>query len=720
MRLFNISVLPDNLTAEVSWHADTVGYSYTVEWKVSYLNSVVQTTSNAVGGYYGAVTLDAADFTAALISGMTLEDQNFWVRIVALDDTYEISQWYPVTLSTVQTTEVNDTTLGSDLYIPTTTRVGDSMAASLPSWMDISRIPGTGVENVGPVEFEGTALLVLNSPPDNISPGNICYSTETPTVKYIVAQAPYIAEATVDNHDIYLVIEESVYGLVTGNLCWPKESPTQKYSITDIQNGLQIFLDRGTTETGVWCFQANAVLLDRILDPLNTSRSNWKFDTIGRRLLESIARPIQQFSDYLEETRNSYSVELLPDLPWFGHIASLPFQKDLDKKFLEITRVGQTLPMLKVDNAYDLLHVPLPCYFPLDTVVLFNNLQMVEEVVSVTDGVFTTAAKVLEDLPFYIKDEIYGWELLNKGLREISGTSVTIVTLYTTPLTDTISIRYSMTTDLENPYTPLVSVDINSKRVLPQPHLLWNAYDELGVFAGIKRFWMEDYYETNDRFEERIKAAQILPADGVWNSLLGWMGIRLDTIHYYLWDTNTDLTITETNPYLFVPEILEIQRVSKQSLLKTESRYYLAEKPLGEVLIFRNDSLIDITVSLDTEGYAYIDVMDADRSPLYSASYDFQVWSFTAGILSAEIDLKGQYLAVFSIEGLDAKTFDDVEYRKTLLDEFGLANEKYKEYATEIVSRSPITIGNAIWGTSFWFSRVEPNPEIARLPTSWQ
>ena len=423
--------------------------------------------------------------------------------------------------------------------------------------------------------------------------------------------------------------------------CWPSDKPSEVYYVmsvtpaSDDSTAGTIVVDRAVLSIGsaAWSFQLPAVKLSETVAAPHTSGSGvmWLFDTLGRRIIEGSARSLQDVSDYIDATAAPYTLSLLDQSQaWFGHKVELPpITTSSSTQSWTLTRASGTIGatsiyLYQAQTIYDFLNLVAPTYI-IDAdanVVLFHNLQMVQEVVSVTTDnttytqYFNTASPIQTSVtslavsPFipesdlYYFDFVYGWTLLpiQSYTAALSGSGV-LITVYGTGLPSTLVIRYNAAYSNSEPYMPCVTVVANGAQLsLPRPHPLWNQFDDLGLMIGIRRLRLEpattngsgitvpDYanasYESNIAYAKRLYAASMIPAYADRLDALSWMAIRLNLISNIKWNTTTGSLAIPTSTIVFPGVSAATTAVNLTDLSQTVT---LENYPLSQDTYWRPD-----------------------------------------------------------------------------------------------------------------------------------
>ena len=534
MRIFNATVVPDPtvpLAFLVSWCCD-VPASCVVRYGPSDNSQPIVTSETLnVATSFGTTTL------SALLAGI-----EYRVQIIAMASSggaVASTNWlycYPTTEIAVQP-EATQTVV---TVVPKNTVLGDQLAGQFPPWMTLAQTPGT--VRVAATNLANSAQLLFTEQVTGLTPGMIatCESDATGTL-YHISDAPTILSVmttAITNRTLTVTPAQQLATVPLLANAWMSDHPSDTYLVVALTPATaQVTLDRIPTNcnAGVtWCFETMGVTLDYPITNANTQVAWWQFDTVGRRLLEAIARPIQQWEDMQGQRQCMFSPRRLDQtMAWFGHMAQIPATANsaLASTAQPITTplsVARTsavlaavnadtaaiaLPMLATDNLYDFLTVPAPTYYLDGTTLLLHNLTMVEEVISADTGTDPNSITYVLSYPvqlaqesqaptcyaeqaLYVLDPIYGWRALSSTEYSLTPDYVhntTIVTHNVTADTLPYHIRYHATPFWDEPYASVVNLAINGVLLPapPRPHLLWNQFDELSILLGVRRQHLE-------------------------------------------------------------------------------------------------------------------------------------------------------------------------------------------------------------------------------------
>lgn len=756
----------------VSALTDIVGASFSIQYKVAGSFTVSTKTIAARNSTY-SVEFELAYSEIVLIvpSGMSIEDVVFDVRLIMeYGGRTTITPWIQGrAVLSPGTPDEQATTIEAMLYPPCTS-IGDITASMLPSWMSMARSPGIFVftatasnEPNDPGNPDGPAhgVLVSDQITDIVTIGGTVYYYKEGSTRYTVAAAPAIAYITAasapSGNTITIGAENVAPGLVEGIICYEISSPDIIYTISDVTAGV-ITVDRTvTTSLKEWCFETQSIALSDELpaELITGAEFIWCFDTVGRRLIEAIDYSLFEFERVAADRRYKFSPqEQSTTQTWFGHkcvfnLADIPEHLMISRDTTLLA--GSTLGLLQVESPFELLYTPAPCYINVGSTLVFNHLSMIQEDITTVetiddDGITTEITLGYDPIPgtnFYVWDLVYGWTILDEEFYTIDGRD--IVLEYGLEQTDII-LRYEMTTSTSDPYAPFVEVNINNTALVPQPHQLWNTLDDIGLFIGTPRFWIDPTdeittrtYESNTEYKTRLLAAATIIPGPTKDVVRMWLGIRLGTVSMLEWDGNSTLTLPDNTTHVYVDQLEENEIVTVELMRSSndsERRYYFQEPPTGDVDIYVDSVFTEYVIYTDDDGteraavpgeqaayyYIKVDAATWERKKKIVGAYQYTNYTvdLTAPSLVNATNLPCTSYTVFAIESITTNTFDDEDFRDTLIDDdTGLANSKYRDVARQLLDITKITSDRAVWGRSYWFSHDEARPELSRLPTQW-
>lgn len=761
MRIFNFTLEQTGSNIIVNWCVDTVA------------SCIVRYTTTVVGANITSMSPVEVSTTSrtTTVSGFTQGVEYKFQIIGKSSTTGELfsTPWKYITVTGSQNIIAEGTPVDRTL-IPFSSLHGDNISRQFPSWMSLSTTPGTLLYEC--TNTAGSNKLYFDAIPA-VATGMIAFKYDDLSELYKVVESPAaIAIISVSNAYNVLTVDNAdvpnVAHITTLSKCWMIDRPTQIYFVVSIDDN-EITIDRDPEDcTDVtWIFEQKAVILDRVVEEHNTE-VKWGFSTVARNIIDRSMSKLDDLTTYANDTRNMYSPNDLNDaLPWLGNICRLPAQDINVEKEIIINRfstvseiTSSVIPMLKVNTVFDLLYTPAPTYMITNDVVLFHQLSMIEEEISVTpvDGevleitlsypiVLNTTARIngatYSELPIYIYDYVYGWEKLSNGSYYIipdTENSKTTLVLYNSAVTDPVKVRYCVAKSWEDPYGirtgQLVNVAVNGVKLAspPSQKTLWNQFDELGLLIGLRR----NGFENNQLFKTRLIAAANIDPTPVKRNVLGLLGTILGKIDYTIWDTAQTLTLPASTTNVIVKEMDEVKYLTDQPMLhdqkSTTRRLYLQHIPEGDVTIYVNGNATDKQLTVDTLNtdstkYLTLSATEWNSTMEITANYAIRMYTLTYDdngyidtIVPTAYAEKESFIAnVFSTQGIDTVTFQNEAFRKTLVDGYGIANSQYRKMADSLVQESKLITDNAQWGTTSWFYRRNAidNPQFTMLPQKW-
>lgn len=338
-----------------------------------------------------------------------------------------------------------------------------------------------------------------------------------------LAQAPTLVTASaVDGHSDQIQLPADTADVTLEGIAYRRGHDDDLYRVSNYDQA-----------TGV-------VTLERNLDAEVTTEETWVFSSVGRQLIEAVARHISELQDAFALAPTPYNpARLDAALAWYGHRAE--WAGAADAGAADALRAeqdftvpdGTTRPTLaRVFSATDLCLRPYPCYLLVDSTLLFHHLTMVEAPLTPTDSGVTLAlpARPVTDTSLYWFEASYGWQRIAPDAYTLGEDGLTAT--LTTPLA-TSELRVRFDADIAD-----LAVRLNGARQLAAQHLLWNAFDELGLLVGAMRL----PGESNIAYRVRLQAACDLPTGGTRDAVYGWLGIRLGLIERYEWDWPREAT----------------------------------------------------------------------------------------------------------------------------------------------------------------------------------
>ena len=879
MRIFNIVItpVPDSLQFNINWCVDVqaqcmVRYGLVSTGVLS--QSTVVSTATTFGSWLSA--------DSTLQAGM-----EYRVQVLAqatYGGTLISSDWLYFIPTIVA--EVTPEPCKLDLRVyPRATLSGDRAAEQFAPWMAMSNIPGTIVTPATNMAY--ATFLSMAQPPNNISVGMIATCDDDLANHYHVTSCPALGSFTVTalaGTTFTLPASTTTTALLASiqplAQCWALDTPSDVYYVAAINTATNtIQLDRipATALTTVsWAVELCGITVDYPVNTVHSTPINWYFDTVARRLLEGTFRPMEEAMTMTSAAANMYTPRGLdPMTPWLGNMAYLPPTSTttsttvlpttsptalattytIERTSTMIPDVNSSnstnthwLPLLCVDNLYDLLNLPTPCYY-LDTsnsntpVALFHNLTLIEEEIVLTAttdsyGNLTTVGTLsypliihpsqqtgtpTAELPIYTEDLVYGWTTLSNytitpiyASNSTTGRQQTQLT-FTGNVGTSVTVRYAAAPTWDAPYAPVVDIIVNGTPCpgITHTHMLWDQFDELGLFFDVRRFHYKPYitplpavwvagtvytagttvnwhgtlyqctvnhtaavwastssvgnqpgmrspdgttkpwaavwtmlpwdYESNIRMQERLIAATCIDTDPTPVNALGWSAIRLGCLQYLNWDVTTNLTLPAGTVQVVIPDLPQLFGRENATMLHDPNdptntpgtpqyRYTFQEDPydLAATVIYFNGIPVDRAIQTDPTNPglgSFIVLTPAEWGSNITVTASYQVALYTPVIaldgtisqLTAGVSGVTGMVDVFAINALALTSFSDPTFRATLLDNYGLANQVYRNYAASLFATSPIITDCAVWGSTPWFSRddVTQNPYLTRLPYGW-
>ena len=776
MRIYNFIVEPNGLTPSLSWSMDV---EMTCQVRYGIVGSQVLTTTEA---------LTPSGYSYVWSCPTLIDGSNYRFQVIAQSGETVISTpWSFYTAAATIVPTISETIASDPTLRPRNTSTGDSFASQLPKWSAMSSIPGTLI-------FQGTnaassPIIKFTVAPTGIVPGMLSMVSDEIGAPYFVSQAPYISVQTPTNispANTLVFTSVTMPGPLSPLMqCWPQDAPDDIYYIVAVDNTIDytVTLEHSILNpaTVPWCFQTTAILLSEPVATEHLSPTNWFFDTLGRRIIEGTARAINDVSNYISTWSHPYSINQLdPTQTWFGHRTELPVSLTQASDSYTMQRVASDFtsvvstclpPLYRANTLYDFLNIVAPTYLVDNTVVLFHNLQMVEEAVSLTTHDDTStqtfnlsfliqtssmpsgSAAFIPDSNLYYFDQIYGWTLLPTAayVATQNGTG-TLITTYGTSRPESLVVRYNASKSWTSPYTQHVDVIANGTTLSrPRPHLLWNQYDELGLLIGIRRLKLEpttisssgatipDYanatYESNNLYKQRLYAGSVIEPDPDYADALSWIALRLNLLSNLSWSySNGGMTLPNNTTCVNLPLLNQTITLDHYPLLKDNQwrlnssddyavngiavdtpvyRYYFSFDPDNEPQIFLDGIYVNRVIESEiynTSTKAYYITLTAAEAKQYStveATYRVVVWNYADKTLSGTSLVFAGQYDVFATRDIDLTTFQTPDFASTLLDIYGTPNNVYRSLAGQLLSLSPILTNRAIWGQAAWFTSTD-------------
>ena len=447
---------------------------------------------------------------------------------------------------------------------------------------------GTGTNGQKEVPLTRAGTLALTDALALVSPGDVCVADETKsyTVDTVGASSITFTEAL---NSAYTTFVFTKFILIVADTLWPEETDA------------------------TWWFMVPSVSVDR--EVTETAETQWVVSSLGRRLIESVARKEDQFNTILSYHWNPFGLGVLSTgLPWFGHFCQVPINIPQGTPLL-CNRIGNTLKstgllITEVSDAIDLETTPYPCYTSDGTNIVFVHLQMVEESLAIASNTFTTSYPIVPGTPIYVEktglEFGYGFQRIDPEMYALDET-LTEVTLIS-PVTDvTIAVRYDAAYTAEAPYTNYVGVVINSTQVTTQVTQLWNAFDSIGQLLGLPRRKLQNgavNFEPNDTYKERLLCWAFAPKDLTLERCALRTDIRLGESTLTWWDTETTpiLTLDATQTQAYIKSMPKVNTIiNDPGKLLTSGDLTTTQNCLGDPVATENGFPVLLTFSTDIE-----------------------------------------------------------------------------------------------------------------------